>query len=175
MGVVSEETLNDQEALMAETLEAFEKAAANNFPSQHIKESKRLTADNGTWIMMPRSGRKHCYKKYTRIFDATIDNRIASTLTTFRGVPLANFLKDKLGLDLSKPINARVHLYEAIEGTKLYMIARSERIPGLGNSGRHGYRQLHPLTVEAATLLLREPRLGRDFPRSSRREDIIRQ
>ena len=164
MGAVSEATLGDQEALMAETLEAFEKAAANNFPSQHIKESKRLTSDNGTWVMMPRSGRRHCYKKYTRSFEATIDNRIATTLTTFRGIPLANFLKDKLGLDLSKPISARVHLYEGIEGTKLYMIGQSERIPGLGRSGRYGYRQLHPLTVQAASLLLQEPKLGRDFP-----------
>ena len=114
--------------------------------------------------MMPRSGRRHSYKKYTRSFEATIDNRIATTLTTFRGTPLANFLKDKLGLDLSKPITARVHLYEAIEGTKLYKIARSEKIPGLDSSGRHGYRQLHPLTVEAASLLLKEPKLGRDFP-----------
>jgi hypothetical protein len=164
MGVVSEETLNDPEALMAETLEAFQKAAVNNFPSQLLKENKRLTADNGTWVMMPRSGRKHSYKKYTRTFEATIDNRIASTLTTFRGTPLANFLKDKLGLDLSKSITARVHLYEAIEGTKLYKIARSEKIPGLDSSGRHGYRQLHPLTVEAASLLLKEPKLGRDLP-----------
>lgn len=164
MGVISEATLNDSEALMAETLEAFEKAAASNFPSQLLKANKRLTAENGTWVMMPRSGRKHCYKKYTRSFEVTIDNRIATTLTTFRGTPLANFLKDKLGLDLSKPITARVHLYEAIEGTKLYMIARSERIPGLGNSGRGAYRQLHPLSVEAASLLLKEPKLGRDFP-----------
>jgi hypothetical protein len=164
MEIVNEETLNDHETLTAETLEAFEKAAANNFPSQYLKESKRLTSVHGSWVMMPRSEGRHRYKKFTRTFDVTLDKRIASSLFTFRGVPLANFLNDKLGLDLSKPVNARVHIYEGIVGTKLYMIARGERIPGLGTTGRFGYKQLHPLTVEAASLLLNEPKLGRDFP-----------
>ena len=145
---------------MAETLQAFEKAAANNFPSNQMKVAKRLTLENGTWVMMPRSGPRHMYKKYTKVFDATIDNRIASTLTTFRGVPLAGYLKDKLGLDPTNPIKARVHIYEGIPGTKLYMINRFEKVPGL--RVRHGYKQLHPLSVQAASLLLNEPKLGKD-------------
>ncbi len=164
LGEISEETLNDQESLMAEALEAFEIAAANNFPSQYLKANKRLASEPGTWVMMPRSGPRHLYKKYTRVFEATLDNRIASTLTTFRGIPLTNFLKDKFGLDLANPVKARVHLYEAIEGTKLYMINRFEKIAGMGLSMRHGYKQLNPLTVQAASLLLNEPKLGRDFP-----------
>lgn len=162
MGNISEATLNDQESLVVETLEAFEKAAANNFPSNQIKESKRLTSEPGSWVMMPRSGPKHLYKKFTRVFDTTIDNRVAGTLTTFRGIPLANYLKDKFGLDVSKSIKARVHIYEAIQGTKLYMINRFEKAQGIGVS--HGYKQLHPLSVEAASLLLKEPKLGRNFP-----------
>ena len=161
---LSEAMVNDQDALTAETLEAFEKAAANNFPPGMIKESKRLTSEHGTWVMMPRTGGRHRYKKFTRSYDVTLDSRMASALTTFRGVPLTHFLKDKLGLDLSQPVTAHVHLYEAIHGTTLYRIARSEHIPGLGDTGRFGYLQLHPLTVQAASLLLKEPHLGRDFP-----------
>ncbi len=160
---LSEATLNDEDTLTAETLEAFEQAAANNFPSGMIKESKRLTSEHGTWVMMPRSGGRHRYKKFTRSYEVTIDSRVASALSTFRGVPLTHFLKDKLGLDLAQPVTAHVHLYEAIPGTTLYRIARSEHIPGLADTGRFGYLQLHPLTVQAASLLLREPRLGRDF------------
>ncbi|MBI5646904.1 MAG: hypothetical protein HY962_08215 [Ignavibacteriae bacterium] len=163
LGMLSEETLNDQEALTAETLEAFEQAAANNFPQQHLKAHKRLTQDNGAWVMMPRYGHKHCYKKYARVFDVTLDHRITSTLRTFRGLPLSHYLRDKLGMDPAKPVQARVHIYEAIPGTKLYHIAKFEKVPGLRGSGRFAYRQLHPLTVQAATALLREPRLGRDF------------
>jgi hypothetical protein len=163
MGTLDEAALNDQEMLMAETLEAFEKAAANNFPPGYIKKSKRLSSKPGAWIMMPRSGPKHLYKKYARVFDVTLDNRIASSLTTFRGIPLTNFLKDKLGIDLANPVKAKVHLYEAIPGTKLYMISRFEKVPGMG-SVKHGYKQLQPLTVQAASLLLNEPKLGKDLP-----------
>jgi len=159
---LSEETLNDQEALMAETLEAFEIAAANNFPARHLKPQKRLS-ENGNWVMMPRSGPKHLYKKFTQVFDVMLDSKIATTLTTFRGIPLAGFLKDKMGIDLSSPVKARVHLYETIPGTKLYMINRFEKVPGLGASVRFGHRQLHPLTVEAASLLCKEPKLGKNF------------
>lgn len=163
MGTMSEETLNDQEMLLAETLEAFEKAAASNFPSSYIKASKRIVANSGAWVMMPRSGPRHLYKKYTRIFEANLDNRIASSITVFRGIPLTNFLKDKLGVDLSNPVKAKVHLYQAMPGTKLYMISRFEKVPGLGGVP-HGYKQLLPLTVQAASLLLNEPNLGKDLP-----------
>src|SRR5205085_255909 len=37
MGLLSEEALNDNEAITAEMLEAFESAAANNFPAQYIR------------------------------------------------------------------------------------------------------------------------------------------
>lgn len=162
LGALNEETLNDQEQFVAEVLEAFEKSVANNFPGKHIKPEKRLVADSGTWVMMPRTGQKHLYKKYTKVFDITIDNRIASSLTTFRGLPLASYLKDKLGLDLNTPVKGRIHLYEMLPGTKLYMISRFENVPGLGIAAMHGHKQFHPLTVQAASVLLNEPRMGRD-------------
>lgn len=163
LGALNESVLNDQELLMAETLEAFEKAAADNFPSQMIKEDKRPASEPGNWVLMPRNGPKHLYKKYTRVFEKELNNRILTTLTTFRGVSLSDFLKDKLGLDPNQPVKARIHLYQGIPGTKLYLINRYEKVPGLGESVPKGYVQFHPLTVLAASLLLGEPKLGKNF------------
>ena len=158
---LDESVLNDNEALTGQLLEAFEIAAANNFPQQYIKEEIRKSGKNGLWVLKPRQGSRHFYKKYTHIFDVTITPQVARTLKTFKHVPLFNFLRDKLGLDPNKPIQARVHLYEAINGTRLRQVSRYEKVPGLGASQPHGNVQFHPLTVEAASLLLNEPGLGK--------------
>ena len=58
----------------------------------------------------------------------------------------------------------RVHLYEAIPGTTLSVVSALERrVPGLGSGGEGAWSKIHPLTVQAAGLLLREPGLGRDM------------
>ncbi|MBD0341984.1 MAG: hypothetical protein ICV61_14230, partial [Microcoleus sp. Co-bin12] len=159
---LNEQTLNDNEALTAQLLEAFEPAAANNFPPQYIREDLRPSTQPGVWVLKPRSGPRHLYKKYSRVFPVTIDPQTAQAVTTFRGVPLANFIRDKLGLDPSKPIQARVHLYQSIPGTKLTHIANFEKVPGLSGQ-RYAWVQLHPLSKNAAALLLKEPGLGKDF------------
>jgi hypothetical protein len=161
LGEMNETVLNDHEELTNQVLEAFETAAANNFPSQYIKPELHPASQPGLWVLKPRSGSSHFYKKYTKVFPVTIDPQMANSLITFRGLPLTNFLKDKLGLDPTKPIQARVHLYEAIEGTWLSRINKYEKVPGLGV--RHGWIQFHPLSKNAATLLLKEPGLGKDF------------
>ena len=163
LGLINEATLNDNEALTGQLLEAFETAAANNFPFQYIKEEVRKSSQNGLWISMPRHGSRHLYKKHTHVFNATITPQIARTLKTFKGAPLFNFLRDKLGLDPGKPIQTRVHLYEAINGTRLSQVSRYEKVPGLGTSQPQGNVQFHPLTVEAASLLIKEPGLGKNF------------
>ena len=163
LGELNEAMLNDNEALTGELLEAFETAAANNFPSQYIKEEARKSTQHGLWVLKPRNGPRHYYKKYTHVFNTTITPQIAQTLKTFKGAPLSNFLRDKLGLDPTKPIQARVHLYQAINGTRLSQVNRYEKVPGLGVSQPHGNVQFHPLTVEAASLLCKEPGLGKHF------------
>lgn len=163
LGELNEAMLADNEALTGELLEAFETAAANNFPSQYIKEEARISSQHGLWVLKPRNGPRPYYKKYTHIFTATITPQIAQRLTTFKGAPLSNFLRDKLGLDPNKPIQARVHLYQAINGTRLSQVNRYEKVPGLGSSQPHGSVQFHPLTVEAASLLCKEPGLGKNF------------
>lgn len=162
MGNLSEAELNDETVLTETTLEAFEQAVANNFPNQFVREGLRTTTGNGVWVLKPRTG-GHKYKKYARVFSITIDPQTARVVRTFRGIPLATFLRDKLGLDTTRPIQARVHLYEAIPGTWLSHISRSEQVPGLGSPNRQAYIQLHPLGTQAAALLLKEPGLGKDF------------
>ncbi|MFL5788213.1 MAG: hypothetical protein ACJ748_09170, partial [Flavisolibacter sp.] len=161
MNGLNENMVNDQEALSLSLLEAFETAAADNFPSQYIKEQVRTSKQNGLWVLMPRSGPGHYYKKFTHVFNVTIDPQTAATIKTFRGLPLANFLRDKLGLDPSKPIQAKVHLYEAVKDTRLSRISKFEKLPGLNASQPFAWVQLQPLTHQAASLLLKEPVMGR--------------
>ena len=162
LGSMDENMLNDNEALTAGVLEAFESAASNNFPAQYIREELRTISKPGIWVLKPRTGPRHLYKKFTHVFSITIEPQVARAVTTFRGSPLAAFLIDKLGLDPSKPIQARVHLYESINGTHLSRISKYEKAPGLNQP--YGWVQLHPLSQQAASLLLKESAIGKDFP-----------
>ena len=68
----------------------------------------------------------------------------------------------ELGVAPGEEVDATVHLYESIPGTHLPDIARYEsNTAGLG--GADGYEQLHPLTRDAAGLLMGEPDLGREL------------
>jgi hypothetical protein len=164
MNDLNEATLSSNEDLTLHLLEAFEQAAANNFPSQYIREELRPAPGKqaGTWIQMPRTGPKHLYKKYSHVFDVTLDPQALQSVTTFRGLPLANFLKDKYGLDTTKPIQAKVHLYAATPQTRLSRISKHENLPGFNSKQPRAWVQLHPLTKQAATVLLNAPALGKD-------------
>jgi hypothetical protein len=162
LGNIPESELTNGDALTLNLLEAFEIAAANNFPAQYIKTELRRSVQPGVWVVKPRNSQKHHFKKFTRIFDITIDPQAAQAVTSFRGLPLTNFLRDKLGLDPTKGIKAKVHLYEAIQGTKLSSIAKHENLPGFNSTQPFAWVQLHPLTSQAASLLLKEPVLGKD-------------
>jgi hypothetical protein len=115
--------------------------------------------------MLPAKSPRKRYKKYSRVIEVSITPHIAATLKTFSGVPLRNALKDRLGITVDRPTTARVHLYEAISGTRLSAVALHERgVAGLGSARRHAWSLFHPLTTEAAGLLLKEPGLGRTVP-----------
>lgn len=162
MTSLDEAALSNSEDLTMQLLQAFETAAANNFPPQYIKEELRTTKQKAVWVRMPRNLPVGLYKKFTHIYDATIEPQTANTVTTFRNLPLANFLKDKYGLDPSKPIKAKVHLYETVGKTRLSTIAKMEKLPGLNNRQQRGWVQLLPLTTQAASMLLKEGTLGKD-------------
>jgi hypothetical protein len=162
MGELSEEAFDDNETLTMNLMEAFEAAAANNFPPQYLREDLRVGKKGGVWVMKPRKGPRHLYKKYSRVFNVTIDPAATKSILIYRNLPLLNFLRDKLGLDINKPVQAKVHLYEAIVGTKLSQIGKHESLPGLSASHPHSWIQLLPLTTQAASMLLNDPALGKD-------------
>lgn len=162
MGSLDESYLEDEEQLTSIVLEAFDEAASNNFPSSYIKEEARKVSKSGSWVLKPRKGPRHYYKKFTHVFSVSLTPAMVKNIKSFNGVPLASFLKDKLGIDGSKPVQAKVHLYEAISGTWLSRISKWESVPGLGTSKSSGWKQIHPLTVNAASHLLKEPGLGKD-------------
>ena len=161
MGDMSETDMANQEAMTMQLLEAFESAAANNFPSEYIRPELRKSDKNGSWVLKPRNGSTYFYKKFTEVFNITISPQTAATVTTFRKLPLADFLRDKLGLDPAKPIQAKLHLYEALGGTTLSKISKFENLPGLNATQPYSWVQLHPLTKQAASLLIKEAGLGR--------------
>ncbi|CAN5470804.1 hypothetical protein BH10BAC5_BH10BAC5_12450 [soil metagenome] len=159
---LDESVLNNEDKLTAFTVNEFEKAVANNFPSNVLKTTLRSNNLNGTFISLPRNS-KPAYKKYSQVFDIQLNPEKVNRIKTFRGVSLSSFLKDKLGIDPGRNINAKVHIYEAIPGTWLSKISKYEKVPGLNSSTEKSWVQLHPLTVEAASLLLGSPSLGKEI------------
>ncbi|RXA20228.1 hypothetical protein EQO05_06515 [Methanosarcina sp. MSH10X1] len=159
--------LENQELLEGFALEAFEQAATANLPQVLSEEIYRKRPDlgearnlRGAWIMMPR-GRQKRYKKFSRKIPTRITPHKVSAVETFEGIPLEEFLEEKLGIEPGEEVEAIVHLYESIPGTRLTDISRlEENNPGL--STQDGYEQLHPLTTNASGILLGEPQLGRD-------------
>lgn len=154
----------DAEALLhSYALEAFQQAASAHFPDSLIKpELHESSKSSGAWIALPRGGGHKTFKKYSRVLDVTLTPQNAGATRTFGGVSLAAFLADRLGIKVTGPAAVRAHLYEAIPGTSLGLIALSEKnVPLLGNAGRAARTLLHPLTPEAAATLFGEPGLAR--------------
>jgi hypothetical protein len=162
VGELDETTLEHPALLEAASTEAFHEAAAASFPPQLLIPEVHEATVAGTWVAMPLGKRKKQYRKYTKVFDVEVTPQIAESLKTFGGATLASFLKERLGV--APPIKARVHLFQVRPGTSFARIAKHERAPGLGTAAKRAWSQLHPLTPEAAGLLLRQPRLGRAVP-----------
>ena len=160
--------LDDPELLEGFALEAVEQAAAGNLPPALSGAVYRTRPDlleapslRGTWVPMPLRGRRKRYKKYSRVARARLTPHVASAVASFGGARLSEALEEQFGLPPGEDVEARVHLYEAVPGTLLSELAQLEHdTPGLGTADAYG--QLHPLTPDAAGLLLDEPRLGRE-------------
>jgi hypothetical protein len=165
--------MDNQELLEGFALEAFEQAAAANLPQVLPEETYRQRPDlaearklRGAWIMMPL-GRRKRYKKFSRKMPVKITPHNVAKMETFEGTSMEEFLEEELGIAPGQEVAAVVHLFEAIPGTRAGDIAQlEESLPGL--HGPDGYKQLQPLSREAAQLLLGEPDLGREVdPESS--------
>lgn len=166
--------LDDEALLEGLVIEAFEQAARENLPNRLLTEEAyearpdlRETAEaRGMWLRLPLRGSKR-YKKYTGVFNVSISPYTARTLSTFGGKPLAGFLNDQLALPGGRSVQARVHLYEVMPGSLPGLIARHERgVAGMNVPAAVAAMQLHPLTPEAAGMLLQEPGLGRVVPQA---------
>lgn len=164
--------LDNQELLEGFALEAFEQAAAANLPpilSDAVYRQRPDLLESSTraaWVMLPLRRRKR-YKKCGRTFKVRISPYMADEIESFEG-PLADYLQDQVGIDEGNEIEAEVQLYETLPGTTLPDIARAE---SEGTAGMNP-AQLHPLTPQAAGLLLGEPRMGRNVPAGTGRLNV---
>ena len=170
--------LDNQELLEGFALEAFEQAAAANLPAVLSEATYRQRPElleagvNAAWILMPLRGRKR-YKRCTRPFKVSITPHMAEEVESFDGVPLSDYLQDQLGLPEGEDVEAEMYLYEALPGTTIADIARSEaETPGLGASDEATLSQFHPLTRNAAAILLAKPGLGRVALLGSHRRNL---
>jgi hypothetical protein len=128
--------------------EAFEAAAASYFPQSVIRSELQETSElPGMWVRLPKGTPRKRYAKYTRSIPVVITPMVARTVKTFGQSTLADYFRDQLGLPANRTVKARLFLYKAINGTRGSTIARAERFPSQG-------RQLHPLTSQAAGMLL---------------------
>jgi hypothetical protein len=164
VAALPEDVLENEALLEGAVQEAFEGAVAASLPPALLKPRLRETTGlNGAWMFWRPGARRYRYRKYTLTPRVRITPQIARAVRTFGGIPLARVFRDRHGLPMGRSINARLHLYEAIPGTDIAQIAKSETdVPGLGTSAQPALSQFHPLTPEAATALLQEPELGRD-------------
>jgi hypothetical protein len=156
------EAWSSEGAIEGYVSEAFEGAASARFPDPMLRPSVREAAGvSGVWVSLPPGPTKH-YSKYSRVIEVSVTPQMARELKTFRGHTLHHFVRDQLGLAPDATVVGRLHLYEAVAGTTLADVARHERhVHGLGHTRREAWSQFHPLTPEAAGILLREPGLGR--------------
>jgi hypothetical protein len=175
VAALHEHVLDDRELLEGFALEAFEQAAAANLPavlSETVYQQRPELLEGGVnaaWLYAPRHGRRG-YKRCSRSFSVTITPHMADEVESFEGAPLSEVLQEQLGLPEGNEVQAEVHLYEALPGTTVGDIARGEReTMGRGGADEVTEAQLHPLTPEAANVLLRKPGLGRPVTDLDRR------
>jgi hypothetical protein len=155
--------LDNETLLEASVIRAFEDAAAANLPpvlsaAVYRRRPELAETDDrrGSWVAMPIRGPKR-YKKFSRVIRTRITPRTAMSIGTFGAAPLAQYLQEQLGLEPGEDLEADVHLYEALPGTVLSEVAQLEA----NGHGAASTAEFHPLTPEAAALLVRAPGLGR--------------
>lgn len=161
--------------LEAFALEAFEGAAAANLPPLFSAEIYRRRPElleggvEAAWVMLPLSRSPRRYKRCTRAFPVRVSPYMLREVETYEGAPLADFVQDQLGLDGEGDLEAEVLLFETLPGTSLTDIARGEReMLGAASSDELNAEQLHPLTPQAAAVLLGRPGLGRPWTPGTR-------
>ena len=151
-------------ALEEAAYEGFHEAIAANFPAGLLDPSNEYLETSrpaGVWVAMPR-GRRPRYRKYSRVYRVTITPQVAKAVKTFSGRTLYDYVRDQLGR--TGVVQGRLHLYQAVPGSRAGRILRAERARGVGARPPSRWsKRLHPLTRETAGLLLAEPGLGSEL------------
>jgi hypothetical protein len=159
------EALADEATATAATLEAFEAAAPTVIPAQMIRPALRQSTTGDGAVFRPVQ--RTAYLRYTSVPTISITPAAASNVVLPGGVRLRSFLRDRYGVKPDHTVRARVHIFQAVPGTRLaHIVAGERRVPGLGPQPQGGMRsaitKIHPLTRQAAAVLLSQPALGRD-------------
>ena len=154
--------LDNHELFEGAALEAFHGSAAANLPPVLPQETYRKRPElaeprRGFWYPC---GRRYKKRVGPKIMILISPYKVAS-LETFDGGTVGDALHEQYAIAPGEELQAQVHLYEALPGMRLSDIVRGEQDIATV-SGEDGYGQLHPLTRDAAALLLDQRELGRD-------------
>jgi hypothetical protein len=170
--------LDNQELLEGFALEAFEQAAAANLPGVFSEATYRQRPElleggvNAGWVLLPLRGPKR-YKRCSRMFKVRVTPHMAEEVESFEDAPLSEYLTDQLGLPVGAEVEGEMYLYETLPGTTVADIARGEaETIGTASAGQAAAAQIHPLTPQAASVLIGKPGLGRALSTSADRQQL---
>ncbi len=148
--------LENEDLMQLAAANAFGKSVASHFPQRFVRAALRQAPSIGGTFVARRPRSVRSYRKYSRTPDVELTAQIADALPTFGGTTVGAVLR---AAGATFPIRARMHIYQSATGTTLPRMIRMDRAVN-GGRARTVSSQVHPLTPEAAGLLLREPNLG---------------
>lgn len=153
--------LENQELMQLAAAEAFGEAIATHLPQQFVRSDLQQSPSLGGTFVVRKPMTSRRYGKYNRAPEIEVTPQVADALPSFGGSTLGASLRAS---GIQFPFRARVHIYQAVAGTTLPSMVRLDRRgkPATGSFLTTG--NIHPLTTQAAGLLMREPRLGADVP-----------
>jgi hypothetical protein len=156
------EALENRTLMEAEIQEAFSAAAARHLPRMLLRPGLpgiETVQGAGVWMMMPRRTQP-CfrYKKYSNVYPVSIHRPVARNILLPAGDTLERRLLDAGAA--SWPVQAEVHLFEAIPGTQLGHLAAFESEGSLPEAVA-ATDEFEILTPEVAAMLVNEPGQGR--------------
>ena len=148
--------LENEDLMQLAASNAFGAAVASHFPQRLVRPALRQAPSIGGTFVARRPRSVRSYRKYSRTPEVELTAQVADALPTFGGTTVGAVFR---AAGATFPIRARMHIYQSAAGTTLPRMIRLDRANG-GGRARAASSQVHPLTPEAAGLLLREPKLG---------------
>jgi hypothetical protein len=124
---MEEGALDSELLLEAAIQESFREAALRHLPAEVLRSdlvAAESEGEHGVWVMMPRRGSVRRYKKYSQTIPVRIGEPLATRIILGEGDTLADRLLDA-GVS-QFPVEAELHLYEALPGAELGHLAAFE-------------------------------------------------